>query len=472
MATNTIDIVTSILTQKDLDLFCNTFNILVDLRLEFPGRNDMIKDSPVGKIERLDENRTLIRKYLEIFLSVIALSRSFVDNDIRPTFLGRDKNEMGLLDFVKSTELLKVKTGDRTLVENEVLVLTETESRVISPFSETVCLIDHTIVDELQNATGKKKRKVAFNADLPPVKKARAGALVISEPNPTTAGKTPTAMKKLGIHSGQHDVGFGSVAHITEDFTRPTSDRFVVITSSFKTTDIGAPVSPKITSPIPYVQTKAEAAATSLVNEIGPSSIPGNETGASSSALDDGSLVDDFYESQTIDSAIAHDIYVLNWDVTNNAHMDDPVMCKNFIDHVPPPGYWAYLCNRTDAEFLDRLNSAQHVCMMSELRLRDAEIATLRSKLEKAKGEVADLVVLCKRVSGLEYVRDWLKDQVLKLEIEREDLRDEIKGEAKMGEEFMSIRDTELSALQSGPLSWIRILLNLTITWILSSIPI
>ncbi|GKA30741.1 hypothetical protein Tco_0717046 [Tanacetum coccineum] len=63
-----------------------------------------------------------------------------------------------------------------------------------------------------------------------------------------------------------------------------------------------------------------------------------NETGVFSSTLDDGSLVDDFLESQTIDSAIAQDIYVPHWDVTNDAHIDDPVMCKNLIDHVPPPG--------------------------------------------------------------------------------------------------------------------------------------
>ncbi|GJV86758.1 hypothetical protein Tco_1530696, partial [Tanacetum coccineum] len=296
--------------------------------------------------------------------------------------------EMGLLDFVKSAELFKVKTMDRTLAENEVLVLTETESRVISPSSEIVYLIDHTIVDELQNATGKKKRKVAFNVDFPPVKKARAGALVISEPNPTTAGKTPTAIKKLGIHSGV----FRRVLRLI---------------------------------------TEAEAAAASPVNEIGPSFIPGNETRASSSALDDGSLVDDFYESQTIHSATAHDIYVLNWDVTNNAHMDDLVMCKNFIDHVPPLGYWAYLRNCTAAEFLDRLNFAQH--SFETIQQRDAKITTLRSKLEKAECEVAYLVVLCKRVS----------ESGFEARTEREDLRDEIKGEAKMREEFMSIQDAE-----------------------------
>ncbi|GJV49470.1 hypothetical protein Tco_1439682 [Tanacetum coccineum] len=40
--------------------------------------------------ELLDENCTFIRKYPELFLSVIGLNRSFVDTDIRSTFLYRD----------------------------------------------------------------------------------------------------------------------------------------------------------------------------------------------------------------------------------------------------------------------------------------------------------------------------------------------------------------------------------------------
>ncbi|GJY72631.1 hypothetical protein Tco_0476334 [Tanacetum coccineum] len=50
MATHTIDSVTSIFTQKELDLFCSTFNIPADLRTELPGPNDTIRDSPEGKI--------------------------------------------------------------------------------------------------------------------------------------------------------------------------------------------------------------------------------------------------------------------------------------------------------------------------------------------------------------------------------------------------------------------------------------
>ncbi|GKA71076.1 hypothetical protein Tco_0777215 [Tanacetum coccineum] len=80
--------------------------------------------------------------------------------------------EIGLLDFGKSSDSFKVKIRERTLAENEVSLLMEIESRVISPSHETFRLVDHTIMDELQNATRKRKRKVAFNVGSFPVKKA------------------------------------------------------------------------------------------------------------------------------------------------------------------------------------------------------------------------------------------------------------------------------------------------------------
>nr|GEW95737.1 hypothetical protein [Tanacetum cinerariifolium] len=50
MITNTIDTVTSVLTQRELDLCCSTFNIPAELRMELPGREDIIKNDLAGKI--------------------------------------------------------------------------------------------------------------------------------------------------------------------------------------------------------------------------------------------------------------------------------------------------------------------------------------------------------------------------------------------------------------------------------------
>ncbi|GJX00192.1 hypothetical protein Tco_0184105 [Tanacetum coccineum] len=493
-------IYTAILTQKELDVFCSTFNISADLRSKFPGPNDTIKNSPEGNIrvytrfiefvnfriplskfllcvleyyqinfsqlsvlaaakishfeiecrvrgspptvddvvglpilEPLNEGRAAIKKYLEVFLSVISLSRSFVDDYVRPTFMGRDGREMGLLDFVKSSDPSRVKTVERTLVENKVPLSRETEDMVISPSRETLRLIDHTITYELQSVASKRKRNVASNDDMPP------------------------PVKKVG--SGQQDVGSGSANAAMEDFV--SSSLLNSIT--------------RVNSLIPYVQT--EAAWTGPVHDTRTSSTPGHEAGTSSSAPGGVSSVDEFYESQTIDSTTTHHIYVLNWDLTNDCQIDYVVMCRNFIDHILPPDYWVFIRNQTDSDFLNRLNAntTQNACMVSELRLRYEHEITIREKFETkfvksvetihqknaeilettaaawAK-ELADLgaknAKLSCQVFGMESLRDELKDQVLKLENNHRDLRGEIKGESKMRDEFMSIQDAEVQRIE------------------------
>ncbi|GKF41439.1 hypothetical protein Tco_0124781, partial [Tanacetum coccineum] len=249
-------------------------------------------------------------------------------------------------------------------------------------------------------------------------------------------------------------------------------------------------VSLKVNSPIPYVQTKAEAAWTGPVHDTGTSSTLGHEVGTSSSAPGGVSLVDEFYESQTIDSTTTHHIYVLNWDLTNDCQIDYVVMCRNFIDHIPPPDYWVSIRNQTDSDFLNRLNAntTQNACMVSELRIRyeheitirdkfktkfvksaetihqkNVEIVSLKTMLDRAEGkatevirircqifelettaaawakELADLgsknAKLSGQVFGVESLRDELKDQVLKLENDRRDLRGEIKDESRMRDE-------------------------------------
>nr|GFA05192.1 transposase (putative), gypsy type [Tanacetum cinerariifolium] len=227
-------------------------------------------------MEKLNGNRTLIRRYPEAFLCLVGLSHSFVDVDSRPTLLGPDDDDMGLLDFVKSADPFKVKVGKRTLDEEN---------------------------------TGKKKRKVVFNDGTPPVKWARASDVVSSEPKPTTTDKSPAVIQKLISQNGQLDAPSRSVAPHAEEFvssfvtptsdrdyqdestsadgknvrTHPPSQRFIVLSSSSEPTDTF--VSSKVSSPVLDVQTKVEdevgVEAMAVANEAGTSSVLGNETGAS-----------------------------------------------------------------------------------------------------------------------------------------------------------------------------------------------
>ncbi|GJR77814.1 hypothetical protein Tco_0090179 [Tanacetum coccineum] len=111
-----------------------------------------------------------------------------------------------------------------------------------------------------------------------------------------------------------------------------------------------------------------------------------NETGVFSSTLDDGSLVDDFLESQTIDSAIAQDIYVPHWDSLST------IICR-------------------DADFLGLLNmnSDQH-------------------------REAADVCEIRMRVSELEAATAAKSEEIP--EVDYDSLRSEVAGEAKIRAKF------------------------------------
>nr|GFB23818.1 hypothetical protein [Tanacetum cinerariifolium] len=303
------------------------------LRPELPGPDGTIKDSPEGKIDKLDNNRTLIRKYPETFLYLVGLSHSFTDIDARPTLLRPEKSEVALL--------------------------TEAADMVVNPSAQSLRLVTHKIADEIREHSDKNKGKVGVSAVPPPVKKARTGGNDYEDE-----------------FISNHDDNVRSC---------PPPGRYFVLSSSSAETDI---IYSQVVPPVPSV------VAVEPANEAYGLSVPRaevrrlfvleNETGTSA-APDQGSPVDDFYESQTIDSATAKNIYVPNWEVTNNARMDDPIMCRNLVDYVPLPCYWASLYNLSVTDFLDRvnLNSAQHVCMVSELCLRYEHEITVREKFEK-----------------------------------------------------------------------------------------
>ncbi|GKB14242.1 gypsy type transposase, partial [Tanacetum coccineum] len=428
--------VTSVLTQRELDLHCATYNIPTELRPELPDRNSTIKDNPKGKIgmytrfielanyriplsifllclleyyqinlsqlsvigaakvshfeimccalgriptvdtsvcllsiswfggtsvakdplpvdeavdlpcvELLNENYTFIRKYSETFLCLVGLSRSFVKNDVRPTLLHDNDEEIGLLDFVKSADPFKVKVGEQTLAEDKVTLITETEDRVISHSPQTISLVDHTIQDELNANSGKRKKRVAFVSGEPPVKKARTEGVIISDSRLSTAGKSPTIVRRLIRQGEQAAADSGSTSPATEDATSssitPTTGHALKDASSFWSLCCFAGAS------VPAAESAGDGY---------PLPAPEHETGTLSATPSHDSSADDFYESQTIDSATAMNMYVPNWNVTNNARVNDPIIYRNLLDHVTPPDYWAALRNQGDVGFLDAFN--------------------------------------------------------------------------------------------------------------------
>ncbi|GKA86886.1 hypothetical protein Tco_0808597 [Tanacetum coccineum] len=258
----------------------------------------------------LDHHRTVIRRYPETLLCLVGLSRSFDDLHVRPTLLRDDESDMGLLDYVKSVDPFKI--------------------------------MEHTIVDELREHAGKKKRKVAFDT-LPP-KKLRADRVATSEPVTTTSGKSPAALRRLELQSEPQGVGSSFAPHPIEEFASSS-------------------VTPTLEPDIPedYGSTQDAAVQTHRASM--------RIVVTSTFALDTDSPIDDFFDSQTVDTVTAENVYVSEWS--------------------------AALHNQSNADFLDsfNVNFAQH---------HDVEIAALKIKLEKSKSEATEVVVLRSRVSELE----------------------------------------------------------------------
>ncbi|GJX13807.1 hypothetical protein Tco_0205565 [Tanacetum coccineum] len=339
---------------------------------------DDVVDLPC--VELLNENRTLIRTYPEIFLCVVGLSRSYLETNVRPTFLHNDDEEMGLLDFVESADPFKVNIDERTLADNAVPLLEETKDKVISPSAEPLRLVDHTIKDELKANTDKRKRKVVFDAPL--VKKEGAEFGTAPHPSKELVSSFVTPTPEPDVHEDSGETPDVNVQ------TRRVPERFVVTTSSSEHGDTD--VSLRVKSPLPH--------------------IPRDNAGTSAPAP-------------------GEDVYVPEWNITNDARIDNLALCRDLLDHITPPRYWAALRNQTDAWFLDafNINSAQHVCMVSEPRLRyeyetrsmkrfqekftessvvvqqrDAKIAALKARLERSEKESAELSGLRGRVLKLE----------------------------------------------------------------------
>ncbi|GKD97458.1 hypothetical protein Tco_1381355, partial [Tanacetum coccineum] len=246
---------------------------------------------------------------------------------------------MGLFDFVSTFNPFKVKAGERTLAARKVYLLKETEDRVIPTSSEVITVVDHTISDELKDVTRVRGKEVAFEGVQQPVKKAKTVPSNVSfkrKKSMSTWGKDArrfeedcytwfTVISSESTHAEPLSTGLSSsLKFVSNPLTHQT--KVVVVTSSSvheAGTSLAAPDS------------------TSLVHEAGTSSAVPNNT----------SLANDFYESQTIASAEAKDVHVPKWNITNNFKLDDTWLFCNFVDHMPPPGYWASLRNMPSPNF-------------------------------------------------------------------------------------------------------------------------
>ncbi|GJW82851.1 hypothetical protein Tco_0155996 [Tanacetum coccineum] len=109
------------------------------------------------------------------------ISQAYDDEDVHPTILDSDNKEMGLFDFIKSS----IRSRDA--------------------------------------ATGKGKKRVAFDSSQQPVKKSKTapsmGPPLQKKKNPSTGGKTPAALQKLvSLGTLPEKIGSGSASAAMDAF--------------------------------------------------------------------------------------------------------------------------------------------------------------------------------------------------------------------------------------------------------------
>ncbi|GKC63916.1 hypothetical protein Tco_1096514, partial [Tanacetum coccineum] len=168
--------------------------------------------------------------------------------------------------------------------------ITETEDRVISHSPQTISLVDHTIQDELNDNSGKRKKRVAFVSGEPPVKKARTEGVIISDSRLSTAGKSPTAVRRLIRQGEQVAADSGSASPATEDAT-----------SSSITHTTGHALEDALHDNVVLLVSPYQAGASVPAAESAGDGYPlpalEHETGTLSATPSHDSSADDFYES-------------------------------------------------------------------------------------------------------------------------------------------------------------------------------
>ncbi|GJW98225.1 hypothetical protein Tco_0180033 [Tanacetum coccineum] len=359
MVMHTIDTIASVLTQRELDHFCNTYNILADLGPELPGRKDTIRDAllfVLGAAKNWNDHFFWIdasicpisvpwhmgasilkdpfpfddRVNAEL-LALLDHHRTDDESDgLRPSppFLFiyvclYSSNllfaYMGLLDFVKSSNPLKVKTEERTLAEGEIPLNDETINMTVPPSAEIVC------------------------------------ALVVV---PTTSGKSLAALKRLELQSGPQGVGSSFVPPPVEEF---------VSSSVTPTPEHDAPEDSGSTQ-----DGGVWTHRTSMGVVVSSSSGPDDEVAPPK--VEDTATT--FARGQTVETATTDNIYVPEWGVTNGARIDNPALCRNLYEHE------IMTREKFQKKFTDNCAVVQQ---------HNAEIVALKTRLEKAELEVAEV---------------------------------------------------------------------------------
>nr|GEV27605.1 hypothetical protein [Tanacetum cinerariifolium] len=382
---------------------------------------------------------------------------------------------MDLFAFIRHADPTKVRIGERDLSEHEVKLLKMTEGHIVSldPFAAPEDsgdnidrlfddanqehsvergddVLEETIAKDASEVVAEKtkkkhKRMVAGDTSdfTHPPKKLRDDYQSLL---PNTSGKSLVALCGMvpegsGIRAVLRSLSLLLPWLLCQMLGPWIPCSYSEATSFVRSFVADAPVVTKAVTTIVVVDitaflgSKARGTSKDLEN-IGDSASAGgaNADAASISKLNKhSSLSDSFYAFQSLDTETMHCIYVPKWKVTNDSILEDPYVCRNFMDRLAMPALFAQLrimdYDQPYSEF--NVGVARQVCLGAEVRMRERDvmsekIATLEftnvAKEDELTSISSQVAKLTSYLSDLQLSRDELNSQMASLESERDGL--------------------------------------------------
>ncbi|GJX18189.1 hypothetical protein Tco_0219021 [Tanacetum coccineum] len=461
-----------------------------------PGRDKTIAQFPAGKVgggvlendpaphltarqeqtfKLLESHKAPFHRYPKCFLCLVGLSPYYpFDDNAYPAFERPDRTDMGLLDFIKTADLRKVRAvevqkgddhvtllestrhcfmplmipaagGSSSVMATEILALTEKGQEGIAKENayleladpdEGMAMVrqsDEEVVTEQPKKI--KKKRLIKQSNVLPAKNLRTNHPSLT---PGTRGKTLAGLEQI-MPAGSRLLAREQSA---TPFVAPPSQE------SEGFVDFSAQASLQIRTTIGSSSTLSalvDTAAATTISTKAKLATDVNPDLAGPSQLEESEGSDDsFYELATLDPFKAKRWYVPRWNITNDSLLDDGFSCHTLVDRVAPPAFFSTLrsmeCDQLYTKF--NVGAARQICLGSEVRSRaehelelkeklnakyaargklleekDTEILRLKSQLAEKEAEAVEVVRLRDQVSSLSGEKSALTVEVSALKI-------------------------------------------------------
>nr|GEX42650.1 hypothetical protein [Tanacetum cinerariifolium] len=316
----------------------------------------------------LNTHCTPIQKQPEALLCLVGLSqRYFLGDDVYPTFLHDDDQDMDLFNLIHALNPTKVKIDTHPRAAHEVSLLTVTTSRVIEmedpdtitdssgvPSTIERSPLDFANENPSQQSTGgdgmEDQGQETVALDVPPPKNVTTTRVALEVGLVEEIAAMGLCVIKEHRKKGNDVVYVNAPPKVLRKYhadSRPTQS--TVGGKSFALMGLGT----GSTFPVPTPQeTPADVSDLDLLSFANPHSIPKENVAQSSNRA---SVAGDPESENTSFTSMVRSpesIYQPEWGVTNSCHLDTPEACQDLVDHIASPGYFSKMRYLHNDDFL------------------------------------------------------------------------------------------------------------------------